>query len=59
LAVVKTGAPGDAIVRAARIQGTDLIVMGTRRLGHLREWIAGSVTRTVMREAAIDVLVTR
>jgi len=37
----------------------DLIVMGAYGHSHLSEWIFGGVTRTVLREAELPVLMSR
>jgi nucleotide-binding universal stress UspA family protein len=58
-ATVEVGDPADVIHRAARRGGADLIALGTRGLGRIRRWMAGSVAEAVMRQATIDVLVTR
>src|SRR2546427_7643591 len=39
--------------------GADLVVMGAYGHSHLSEWIFGGGTRTVLREAAVPVLMSR
>ncbi|HKW34859.1 MAG TPA: universal stress protein [Candidatus Acidoferrum sp.] len=39
--------------------GADLLVMGAYGHSHLSEWVFGSVTRTVLREASLPVLMSR
>jgi nucleotide-binding universal stress UspA family protein len=39
--------------------GADLVVMGAYGHSHLSEWMFGSVTRTVLREASLPVLMSR
>src|SRR6266478_2152404 len=39
--------------------GADLVVMGAYGHSHLSEWVFGSVTRTVLREAGLPVLMSR
>jgi nucleotide-binding universal stress UspA family protein len=54
-----TGAPPESIMRYARQQGADLIVMSTHgRTGASRAWF-GSVSDTLAREAALPVLLVR
>lgn len=56
---VMQGDPADAIVRAARRRGSDLIVLGRGRAGLFRRAFVGSVARRVVRDAPCDVLVCR
>lgn len=56
-AEVHTGAPWDAIVRAAEKTGADLIVMATRGHDSIADRIAGSQTERVLRHAPCPVLV--
>jgi nucleotide-binding universal stress UspA family protein len=39
--------------------GADLVVMGAYGHSHLSEWVFGGVTRTVLREAGVPVLMSR
>lgn len=55
-ALVTVGQVADEIVRVARAQGADLIVMGTRGGGRLRRWFRRSVTDQVHRQAPAAVL---
>lgn len=53
---------GDAssrILKFAREQGTDLIVLGSRGLGVFQSWLLGSVSRTVLTGAECCVLVVK
>jgi nucleotide-binding universal stress UspA family protein len=54
--VVVSGVPHRAILRVAAETQADLIVMGTSRSGGLRELLAGSTSRAVLRRAACPVL---
>lgn len=56
---VADGPPAAAIVRAARRSSADVIVMGWRGHGTLRRFLAGSVSRDVVRTAPCSVLVVR
>jgi nucleotide-binding universal stress UspA family protein len=50
--------PGHLIVRAAQEVGADLIAVGSHGHGKLREALFGSVTRDVIKESRVPVLVT-
>lgn len=47
----------DAITHAARQWQADLIVMGSEGLGHLGNFVFGSVTQAVLRDAPCPVLI--
>ncbi len=51
--------PADAIVRAAREHGCDLIVMASHAVTGLRALFRSSLTAKVLREADVPVLITR
>lgn len=51
--------PGEAVVKAAREAGVDLIVTGTRGLGMLRRTILGSVSQYILHHADVPVLICR
>lgn len=53
------GPPATEIVRLAREQGADLIVMGTHGRGGLARVLVGSVAEAVMRHAPCPVLTVR
>jgi len=53
------GDPADSIVETATEVGADLIVMGTRGLGALREMLAGSVSHNVTHRAPCTVISVR
>ena len=53
------GPPGEAIANAAKIEGCDLIVMGSRGLSNLEGLIVGSVTHRVLHLAPCSVFVVK
>ena len=53
------GRPSDVIVAEAENEGIDLIVMGSRGLGGIREFILGSVSSQVVHESKSPVLVVK
>src|SRR5580700_16049 len=50
---------GSLLLSQAAAFGADLLVMGAYGHTHLREWMFGSVTRTVLDEASLPVLMSR
>ncbi|HWI66426.1 MAG TPA: universal stress protein [Symbiobacteriaceae bacterium] len=56
---VQVGEPSEEIVDLARLEGYDLIVMGTRGIGAVKELIMGSVSHKVLHTAPCPVLVAR
>ena len=52
-------AVGHLLLSRAASFGADLLVMGAYGHSHLSEWVFGSVTRTVLREASLPVLMSR
>jgi nucleotide-binding universal stress UspA family protein len=57
--VVLTGNPVPAILDYAHDNGCDLIVMGSRGLGAIQEWMLGSVSHHVVQKAQVPVLVVK
>jgi nucleotide-binding universal stress UspA family protein len=55
-AMVTSGTPVDEILRAARRQQADLIVIGMRGVGRVARMLLGSTTDRVLRRARIPVL---
>jgi nucleotide-binding universal stress UspA family protein len=55
-ALVTVGRAVEEIVRVARVQGADLIIMGTHGCRGLRRWLRRSVTDQVRRQAPTAVL---
>ncbi len=50
---------GHLLLSQAATFGADLLVMGAYGHSQLRQWMFGSVTRTVLREASLPVLMSR
>ena len=50
---------GRLLLSQAAAFGADLLVMGAYGHSHLSEWIFGGVTRTILREAGLPVLMSR
>ena len=57
--VLLHGRPADEIIRYAEELGADLLVMGSRGLGALREFALGSVSHKVLTHAKCPVLVVK
>jgi nucleotide-binding universal stress UspA family protein len=55
--VLGVGDAADAIVEVAEERGADLVVVGSRELGHLERVLSQSVSRAVARQASCDVLI--
>lgn len=53
------GDPADILVRQAKQEGADLIVIGTRGLNRVQRLLLGSVSTKVVHDAPCDVLVVR
>lgn len=58
-AIARSGEPGVEIVRAGDEWGADLIVTGSRGIGALRRFLAGSVAHDVLLHTSASVLVVR
>ncbi|WP_435924054.1 universal stress protein [Paenibacillus sp. DYY-L-2] len=53
------GAPAESILDYVNKNGADLIVIGSRGLGGIREFVLGSVSHNVVQHARIPVLVVK
>jgi nucleotide-binding universal stress UspA family protein len=53
------GKPGDLIVSEASQGGFDLVVIGSRGLGGIKELVLGSVSHKVVNESKVPVLVVK
>lgn len=56
---VQVGDPAEEIVDLARLEGYDMVVMGSRGLSHVRELLMGSVSHKVLHTAPCPVLIVR
>jgi Universal stress protein UspA and related nucleotide-binding proteins len=57
--VVLGGTPSYALLEYAKENMCDLIVIGNRGLGPIREWMLGSVSHHVAQQAQIPVLIVK
>lgn len=53
------GPPAEVILEYAKQKGNDLIVIGSRGLGGIREFVLGSVSHNVVQHATVPVLVVK
>ncbi|MEC0244105.1 universal stress protein [Paenibacillus dokdonensis] len=53
------GAPAETILRYAKEKGSDVIIIGSRGLGGIREFVLGSVSHNVVQHARVPVLVIK
>lgn len=53
------GSPADVILKYAKSNDNDVIVIGSRGLGTIREFVLGSVSHNVVQNAKIPVLVIK
>ncbi|WP_026293929.1 universal stress protein [Saccharibacillus kuerlensis] len=56
---MRQGAPAVLILEYAKELGVDLIIIGSRGLGAIREFVLGSVSHNVVQQAQIPVLVVK
>lgn len=56
---VQVGEPAEEIVDLARLEGYELIVMGCRGIGQMKELLIGSVSHRVLHTAPCPVMVAR
>jgi nucleotide-binding universal stress UspA family protein len=57
--VILTGNSATAILEYAHGNNCDLIIMGSRGLGAIQEWMLGSVSHHVVQKARIPVLIVK
>jgi nucleotide-binding universal stress UspA family protein len=53
------GDPGQAIVKFSMEEEFDVIIIGNRGMGHLKEMVMGSVSSTVIHNAKCPVLLVK
>ena len=56
---LESGSPAEVLLRVAQEQGADLIVLGARGLGAIREQMFGSVSHRVMTHASCSTLIVK
>lgn len=57
--IIKKGHPSKTILDLSKSIGVDLIVIGSRGLGSVKEFLLGSVSHAVSRHASIPVLIVK
>lgn len=57
--VVLTGIPAASLLEYADKHHCDLIVMGSRGLGAIKEWMLGSVSHHVVQQSKVPVLIVK
>lgn len=57
--IIQNGSPANAILDYADANGVDLIIMGSRGLGAIREFFLGSVSHNVVQNAKVPVLIVK
>ncbi|WP_018753685.1 universal stress protein [Paenibacillus sanguinis] len=53
------GSPAETILDYAKERGVDLIVIGSRGLGGIRQFVLGSVSHNVVQHAEVPVLIVK
>ncbi|MGM1050644.1 MAG: universal stress protein [Bacillota bacterium] len=53
------GSPAEVILEYAKINESDLIIIGSRGLGGIKEFVLGSVSHNVVQHAKVPVLVVK
>jgi len=57
--IIKSGFPGEEILKTIQAKGIDLVVLGTRGFSKITGFLLGSVSQWVLQEAPCSVLVVR
>jgi len=57
--ILLTGSPASALLEYAEAHNCDLIVMGSRGLGPIKEWMLGSVSHHVVQQSKVPVLIVK
>jgi nucleotide-binding universal stress UspA family protein len=52
-----SGSPGEFIIKVAKEEDVDMIIMGARGLGKLKKTILGSVSDHVLSKSKVPVLI--
>ena len=52
-----SGSPGEFIIKVAKEQEVDMVIMGARGLGKIKKTILGSVSDHVLNKAKVPVLI--
>jgi nucleotide-binding universal stress UspA family protein len=55
--VILGGSPAEAILDYAQDNSCDLIIMGSRGLGSVKEWMLGSVSHNVIQHSKVPVMI--
>jgi len=56
---LETGTPAESVITIAEEQGADLVVLGARGIGQIREQMFGSVSHRVMTHASCSTLIIK
>jgi nucleotide-binding universal stress UspA family protein len=57
--VILAGTPAEAVLNFAESNDCDLIIMGSRGLTAIKEWMLGSVSHNVVQHSRIPVLIVK
>ncbi|WP_079914594.1 universal stress protein [Paenibacillus sp. 32352] len=57
--IIQNGSPANSILDYAHDNGIDLIIMGSRGLGAIREFFLGSVSHNVVQNSKVPVLIVK
>jgi nucleotide-binding universal stress UspA family protein len=57
--IIKKGHPSKVILDLSKSIGVDLIVVGSRGIGGVKEFLLGSISHTVARHASVPVLIVK
>ncbi|GIP31473.1 universal stress protein [Paenibacillus sp. J2TS4] len=58
-AIIKRGSPAPTILQYVEEEGFDVIVIGSRGLGGIREFVLGSVSHNVAQHSKVPVLIVK
>ncbi len=57
--IIKKGHPSKVILDLSESIGVDLVIVGSRGLGGVKEFMLGSVSHSVARHASVPVLIVK